>query len=424
MQKEESLVHKAKKNLPLHFGKAKGFYYFLFLVSLLLPFGMFLLIEKRASENHQWLFLISLFSTFFLNFFTLRSWETRMRRSVTYLVRKKLKLAETSLNSSQTGEVDQIEGKVAEIQMNFERQLKEMQVHLDNSLEEIKRLRGTHNQNLEQMRCAYLEFEDLRKEYHRLEDELMRQKEEYKIDVSHRENLMGEYQRTIAEQRMIIEKKQRYIAKLEAKIRDLMYEIRSLLQLEDSSRKPSPEISPSENDEAGFFAQNKNFISTFDASQILKKYLKKAESLTGMDHLGYVGGGSPRFLDLAADSYEVDKRRLGENFNDDTLAIVFIYSLSERKFLFVNRAIKSTLGWGTEKFMKDFPYLVVHGISDWKATLAKVHVMKECQSYITVKDKSGKNISFESLVSLISRGPFSGHVLGIFLPAINVPSPV
>ena len=87
------------------------------------------------------------------------------------------------------------------------------------------------DKKLEQMRLAYLEFEDLRQEYRCLEERLNNPNLRGKRNWD-KESLISEYQRTIAEQRAILEKKQRHIAQLEAKVRDQLFEIRSLLQLE------------------------------------------------------------------------------------------------------------------------------------------------------------------------------------------------
>jgi PAS domain-containing protein len=255
-----------------------------------------------------------------------------------------------------------------------------------------------------------LELEDLRQEYHQEREELMRQKEEAQRNLQKREALLSEYQKTISEQRAILEKKGRHIEHLEGRVRALCLEIRNLLQLETSS--PGLNV----NEQAmidSFLLSSSSPHKTYDFSIQLQKYIDKAENLTGVDHLGYIGGRSPRFLDLSLECYAIDRRRLLESFKDESAHIIYLYSPLEKKFLFVNWAVKSLTGWGREKFMKEFPRLVVQGYLDWEEALFKLKTAKECFTKLVIVNKTGELKPFECFMGVLSRGPFINHVLGL-----------
>ncbi len=281
---------------------------------------------------------------------------------------------------------------IEELKRGHEHQIDLMRSSVVKSKEEIHLLNLAMDQKLEEMRVAYLEFEDLRKEYHRLEEESQELSEESQKRLAHKEALIEEYRKTLAEQRAIIGKKQGYIAQLEKKVGDLVQEIRSLLQLGETvpgCGKP------------------------YDLSLQLQRYIAKVENITGIHHLGYRDGHSPRFLDLSMESYAVDKRRLFDSFRDENSGIVLIFSPQEQRFLFVNEQVKRVLGWSPEKFMNAFPELVSSGYSDWKKATESVEGTREQKAKVVIQSKTGKNQKFTCLLGSISKGPFADHVIGI-----------
>lgn len=345
--------------------------------------------------------LISLLLSGYGGWYLLRLWELKMQRSVSKIVN--MRLARTRFPPS-VDETALLKAELAEARRGYEHQIDLLQSSVAKSKEEVRQLNLEMDKKLEEMRIAYLEFEDLRKEYHRLEEDYTRALEEKQKEVKHKESLNNEYQRTISEQRMIIEKKQRYIAKLEGKVRDLMYEIRSLLQLEEI-----PVDTPPLHTDAYSAPPSSSSATPYDLSFQLQRFIEKAEEQMGMDHLG---GKSPRFLDLS-DSYAVDRRRLFDNFRDETAGIVFVLSLAENKFLFVNQHVKALLGWSPEKFMKEFPRLVVSGYREWKEALKNTVSAHECQTRISIQCKPGGQKEFVCVMGMISKGPFTNHIIGI-----------
>jgi len=381
-----------------------------------------------ASLGLRSVWVVALFSSVLsggVGGYLLRFWERKMQSSVNRILKEKLLKIHPSAQAQASAaphvsaqpqkEIERLEAELAKTKVGYEHQMNLMRSSVAKSKEEVHHLNLEMDKKLEEMRIAYLEFEDLRKEYHRLEEDALRMKQEAQKGLQHKEALGNEYQRTIAEQRAIIEKKQRYIAKLEGKVRDLMYEIRSLLQLENTTEPSLIGSEMNEQEMLDYYLPSPK-ITMYDLSQQLKQYIGKAEELMGVDHLGYVGGESPRFLDNSLESYAVDRRRLFDSFKDETTGALFIYSFAEKKFLFVNAHIKTLIGWSPEKFIKDFPRLVARGYHDWEEALKKIQAVKECRFELAMLNKSGKSVPLECLIGLMSKGPFMRHVLGIVAP--------
>ncbi|NGX60708.1 MAG: hypothetical protein K940chlam9_00175 [Chlamydiae bacterium] len=267
------------------------------------------------------------------------------------------------------------------------------------------------DKKLEEVRIAYLEFEDLRKEYQRLEEEYDRARDEALSSLGQKESMIKEYKKTISQQRGVIEKKQLYIQKLEGKVEELMVEIRGLLELEEIPIKKTSSSAV----EPKLKQAPPSTSATFDTSFQLKKYLRKAENLTGMDHLGYRGSGGPRFLDLSFESFAVDRRRLFEILREETKNTLFVYSRADKKLLYVNPSVKNLLGWSSERVLKDFPHLVLSGFPEWKQTLDQVDRGREGRSSLILKTRSGASKKLHCHMGLITKGPFNNHILGILL---------
>jgi UPF0242 C-terminal PAS-like domain/Uncharacterised protein family (UPF0242) N-terminus len=374
--------------------------YFALLICLMAPVLFVSYFGGIMERREIWaMAFLSLFLGAGGGLYFLQLWEKKMQRSVASLV-------QTRLEKLQVIEED------VRIAQNYEHNMSLMQACLTKSKEEMEKLQTEMEQKREQMRLAYLEFEDFRMEYRRLEEEIKRIQIEGHQAIENKEALISEYGKTVAEQRLIIEKKQRYIASLEAKVKDQMFEIRSLLQ-QEGPLKPGPY-------EALDFTETESFPSfqykpqtPYDFSIQLHRYIEKAEHLTGVEHLGYMGGKSPRFLDLSLEGYALDRRRLFESFKDETTGVIFIFSLSEMKFLFVSPPVKDMTGWSEEKFMKEFPKLVIKGYPEWQEALGKIKAMKECSLKLLLLSRSQQAKPVDCYMGLIMKGPFAQHVIGI-----------
>ena len=270
---------------------------------------------------------------------------------------------------------------------------------------EIQALKNEIEKKIEEMRLAYLEFEDLKREYKRLQEEFALFRREKKEEVSQKKTLLSEYRQTIQEQREIIEKKQRYVVQLEAKVHDLMYEIRSLLQLEEPISTALPPIDMLNQEEVHDYYLG-NQMPSFDLDMELSRIVDRAEQFTGADHLG------SRFLRNAS-SLSIDLRRLFDQLRDEKTGILFFYSTSEKKILFANNYVKTLLGYSPEKFVNDFPSLVRAGHLIWNEALETIKKTKRMP--LVLVSKAGEERKLECEMKLIEKGPFAGNVMGMII---------
>lgn len=333
----------------------------------------------------------------------LQLWERQMQRSVAKLVQLRLQQAGGSPASE---ELRRIQKEWGESRRGYEHQIDLLQSSVAKSKEEVHQLNLTMDKQQEKLRAAHFAYEDLRKEYERLQEDQAQAYTENEQQIQHQTSLINEYQRTIAEQRLILEKKQHHIQKLESKVHDLTYEIRSLLQLEG----PTP-VDPTPALTHDYAPLPRPTQTSYDLSVQVQRFIEKAESQTGMEHLG---GNAPRFLDLS-DSYMVDRRRLFDSFRDEGNGILFIFSLGEKKFLFVNQQVKLLLGWSPEKFMKEFPRLVVAGYPEWRKTILRITPKQEQQLPLVIQSKLGEPKEFTCAMGLVTKGPFTNHIIGILV---------
>lgn len=87
----------------------------------------------------------------------------------------------------------------------------------------------------EETQRQQLQLQSLMQEYKEKEEESIKLSRELAEMTAYQQALNDEYQATFIEQHSILNKRQAYIAKLESKVQDLMYEIRNLLQLESDT---------------------------------------------------------------------------------------------------------------------------------------------------------------------------------------------
>ncbi|MBS0624044.1 MAG: hypothetical protein JSS62_05415 [Verrucomicrobia bacterium] len=326
--------------------------------------------------------------------YVIRGWEQRMRKAVSALVEQKC----GQMQRLPPDQVVFFEQQMEQMRLGYEHQIDLLQSSVVKSKEQVQELHLEMDKKLEKMRVAYLEFEDLHKDYHALQEEYARYQAEIQGQLKHKDSLLADYQHTITEQREVIEKKQNYIGKLEGKVRDLMYEIRSLLQLEDPVRDAKENYLP--DSQKG---------KPYDFSMQLSRFLELAESFTGADHLG------GRFLNSGAHRYAIDLRPLFDKLSQETSRIVFVYSPSEDRFVFVGELIRSRLGWGPEKIIKDFHQLVVKGYREWKEAIGQLEEGQQRVLPLQMRHKMGQEVAVDCYMGLVAKGPFARYIIGMLI---------
>lgn len=238
--------------------------------------------------------------------------------------------------------------------------------------------------------------------------------------LEHRALLIADSQQTIAEQRAAVEKKQQQIGLLESKVRDLTYEIKTLLQLAEigshdpivqesepfeSSIKPFADVEQSEDTEIHL-----QIHSAEDANVLLKRCIDIAQKMTGAGH--YLSNHT-RFRELTVDNYTLDLRRLFDSLRSENMGTVFFYSPKENKLLFVNSQTKNLIGWSSEKFVQNFFDIIQPGMEEWKNGLAQLSLKNETAFPLLMKTKSSQETIVQIHLGIIPTGLFRNQIIGV-----------
>lgn len=237
---------------------------------------------------------------------------------------------------------------------------------------------------------------------------------------------IAEYAQTIADLRASMEKKQQHVAKLESSVADLTYEVRTLLHLSDpeaqkkiprppvheSSIPPPPYSMEKIDHHSNEYATlaNAQLHTSQEASVQLKRCIDIAQKLTGATHFGTTS----RFRDMPIDnSFALDQRRLFESLRSEISSMILVYSQKEDKLVFVNNQSKTMLGWSPERFIQDFPQIMLNGMTEWKRGLIALAGKPEVSIQLNMKTRTGQDQQVDCLLGTIPTGLFKGHVIGV-----------
>lgn len=237
-------------------------------------------------------------------------------------------------------------------------------------------------------------------------------------EAKRKQLLCAEYDKTIQEQRELLESKQQQIIKLENTVHDLSHEIETLVQISDYAHhatKQSSSLRPP------FIQVNQEKCTSLQmehgAPELLKRYVTIAQKLTGANHFG---SGESRFSDFMVNGYALELRRLCDSLCDEKTGIILLYSQKEDKLLFANNHTKELLGWGADKFVQDFHSLIQDSSADWKHALAQLMSRNETHLHMQIKTKMGSSIPMQCHLAIIPTGIFKGHIIGIILEVASV----
>lgn len=260
--------------------------------------------------------------------------------------------------------------------------------------------------------------EEEERDYRSFQESVKEQQDQYRV-------LLHEHQQTINEQRDTLEKKQQQIVQLEGQVRDLHYEIKTLMDVEERQsiirfpldRYRQKEVDYSlppveEEEEAQISAQYVE--GPEEASQQLRRCLDIAQKITG-GH--YMHNRPSRLKDLPVENTALEMRRLFDNLRSENQATILLYSPRDNRLLFVNNPIKSLLGWTPERFVHQFSDLLTDGGEAWKHSISQLAFKNEAQTTLWLTAKSGHHVSLSCHLGLIPTGSFRHFVLGVLYPA-------
>lgn len=290
----------------------------------------------------------------------------------------------------------------------------------------------TKMQEIEKKSAQYIEDERKRLMQEH-EAKLLALQEKDSESIAQKDAKLSETKQIINEQQKLLERKQNQIQELEKKVRDLNYEVKTLLQLgafeaesqqqeEEDLNFSHPLIDVFESGEPlsedpvrdpQKVSCDKELHTPYDAAVQLQKCIEKAQKLKGIHDLGKKDS---RFSDLSLNHYALDLRRLFDSFRNENSCMVLIYSPKEQRLLFSNNHSKNILGWSPEKLIKDFHSLIKKGRAEWSEALERLKSCKEAQARLLLQGRSGQDVLLHCHLGLIPSGLFSQHVIAVLFP--------
>ena len=219
-------------------------------------------------------------------------------------------------------------------------------------------------------------------------------------------------QKLSAEQRSEMEKRQEQIQLLDAKVHDLSYEIKTLLQLHPTDPQPLTlpplplEISSQRYDEENEKKENQEGFA------LLQRCLQTAQKIQGTHYHSTDTGRSRE----TSNSSAIDQRRLFDALRGYTSGLIFVYSLKDDRPLFVNSTCRTMLGWSGEKFLSDFSEIAQEEWVKWLRHATQLESGQLVPNHLFAKAKNGSEVLLKCFSGLISSGAFRNYVICVCHP--------
>lgn len=262
-----------------------------------------------------------------------------------------------------------------------------------------------------------VEIERLKKLQVHQEREFGRLNEELHNQLDKNETILSEYRFTLKEQRKIIEKKQKEMNILQIRVNDLKYEVESLLKLKGADPVDKELFSNLKKEEEGSDLKEVQ-SGLMDSIQVkLDRYVKMAMRLNGARHFA---NKDFKYSDLSLGSLIIDQRRLFDRLQNEEHETIMVYSREEKRLVFINQQIKELLGWGPERFLKDFSFFIQKGENNWLEALEDVKLDQQKSIRLLMKARSGRDVLTHCYLKEIPEGVFRGYILGILSSATAV----
>lgn len=308
-----------------------------------------------------------------------------------------------------SGGVDEVERRVAELEKMLQsgsEKEKRLEQSLADCLEKQSELIVELNKKNDDIQRFSKERQEKSEREHSLEHSLKLCEEE----LAQKRLLNEEYQQTIRSQRETLQRQEQQIHQLQGKVRDLSYEIKTLLLLTGSGQgyhTSREELSSAELVRAPV----KPVSSPGEAALLVRKWVESAEAMPVAPHLSGMGAS---FGELSAEGNALDLRRLFEAMRGEEEGVLFLYSPHEEKFLFIHPEIKKLVGWSEGKVMASFPDLICGGWKGWKRATTALKRGQSEEHILHWRTSTGEELALHSCLSPIERGIFRGQILGVF----------
>ena len=228
--------------------------------------------------------------------------------------------------------------------------------------------------------------------------------------------LLNEHLGTITGQREIIEKKQQQIQQFESKIRDLNYEIKTLLHLSEKSEEETVAAKyPVSKDPNLSSFEEVEVLTAEEALMELKRCLDVGQRIVGSAPFGV----SSRFKELPLENSALDLRRLFDRLQEIDTSTVFVYSSKENKMLFVNEHVQTLFGLKPEKFLQTFNEGLEQGLEEWQNAISHLSFKNESKLQLSIKARSGQELTLNGLIGYIPTGLFRHFIIGVLYPVVH-----
>lgn len=294
-------------------------------------------------------------------------------------------------------EIDKLKNFIINKERKTEDQLAYIQNNLIRIQNENHNLKIKLHQTNEDFQKREIIIKFLRKEIKDSQNNYQNHIEDLKKDYENSKVLCKEYQKTIQEQREIINQKSSYSVKLENKIKDLIFEIRNLLHLED---------------------RDKNHISSHQVKgkcstiQKLNLLTEKAENLASDQIKDFITKSS---FSVPPNRYSLEFREFFDKLRNETSFILFIYSLKEKNFVFTNGMFKQWIGLSPNILLqRKEEFLAKYG-NNWIRDLECTE-NSETLGKVAIKTSTKGVIDFNYYNQKIIKGPLEKHTIGILSP--------
>lgn len=385
---------------------------FMILMGYVMPIMFFSFMHSDSAESWFMLGLGLLISACgsFAFFWLLLSWESALA------VEKLVPIMPEPVQASPTPSKEWI----SEQQL-----LKQKIEEMEKALSESSKERLDLAQQIEIKNRDLIDLTAQKQEYEQLADDLHHGYSQQRLklldEMDRQRQTIAEHQQTILELRDGMEKKQQQLTQLDNKVRDLNYELKTILKI---AEKPisAPDISSETRPQVSSKHEElRPFIDTVvhtddDAALQLKRCLDIAQSMTGASHYG----PTSRFREFSAGHYALDQRRLFDRLRTEDASTIFVYSPVDNKMLFVNDQVKLLLGLPAERFVQGFFELAVPGLESWNEAMRQLTFKNEVQIQFPLKNRLGEEITVDCLLGIVPTGLFRNQIIGVLYEPMSV----
>lgn len=241
--------------------------------------------------------------------------------------------------------------------------------------------------------------------------------------LMHKERLREEVEQILAETRATSERRQQRINQLETKVRDLSYEIKTLLQLTDISEGDQTQQPKVLQETKSIYSteplhavkvEGKYVQTEDDAAEQLKRCINNAQKMTGASHYS---SGSSRLRGIPVDNFALDLRCLFDSLRSESNCSILVYSPKEDKLLFANEQLRQLTGWNPDKFIQNFDHIVQEGKEEWREAISQLSSRPHSKVRLIIKSRTGEDHLIHGLLGAVPTGIFRHHVIIILYSA-------